>query len=160
MAVTLAVVLVCLDPYVRLCDQLLRDVQLGQLMDICESSDDTAHGAPSPSRSKADVLRSPRAAVGGAVLDLHRNWAETLSGGEQQRLGFARLLYHMPAFALLDESTSAMDVALEAHCMTLCATKGITCVSVGHRPTLKQFHEVCLTLDGAGGYSVSHLGVA
>ena len=85
------------------------------------------------------------------MLDLHRNWAETLSGGEQQRLGFARLLYHLPEFALLDESTSAMDVELEAHCMSLCVSKGITCVSVGHRPTLLEFHGMCLQLDGSGG---------
>ena len=74
-----------------------------------------------------------------------------LSGGEQQRLGFARLLYHKPHFALMDESTSAMDVELEAHCMRLCVDQGITCVSVGHRPSLLPFHNHMLTLDGHGG---------
>jgi ABC-type uncharacterized transport system fused permease/ATPase subunit len=73
------------------------------------------------------------------------------SGGEQQRLGFARLLYQRPMFALLDESTSAMDSALEEHCMRAATAAGITCVSVGHRPTLRAFHASCLTLDGAGG---------
>ncbi len=73
------------------------------------------------------------------------------SGGEQQRLGFARLLYQRPMFALLDESTSAMDSALEEHCMRTATAAGITCVSVGHRPTLRAFHASCLTLDGAGG---------
>jgi ABC-type uncharacterized transport system fused permease/ATPase subunit len=73
------------------------------------------------------------------------------SGGEQQRLGFARLLYQRPAFALLDESTSAMDVALEEHCMRAALAAGIACVSVGHRPSLRPFHTSCLTLDGTGG---------
>jgi ABC-type uncharacterized transport system fused permease/ATPase subunit len=86
------------------------------------------------------------------ILDAERNWAEVLSGGEQQRLGFARLLYHKPRFALLDESTSAMDVALEAHCMTTAIAAGITCISVGHRPTLVKFHQKLLRLDGRGGY--------
>jgi putative ATP-binding cassette transporter len=80
------------------------------------------------------------------------------SGGEQQRLGFARLLYQRPAFALLDESTSAMDVALEEHCMRAALAVGITCVSVGHRPSLRAFHACCLTLDGSGGAVLTPLG--
>ncbi len=35
--------------------------------------------------------------------------------------------------------------------MSLCVSKGITCVSVGHRPTLLEFHGMCLQLDGSGG---------
>ena len=76
---------------------------------------------------------------------------ELRSGGEQQRLGFARLLYQRPSFALLDESTSAMDSSLEERCMRAAIAAGITCISVGHRPTLRAFHASCLTLDGAGG---------
>ncbi len=72
------------------------------------------------------------------------------SSGEQQRLGLARLLYQRPTFALLDESTSAMDVALEEHCMRAVRAAGISCVSVGHRPTLIPFHTTVLTLDGSG----------
>ena len=49
-----------------------------------------------------------------------------------------------------DESTSALDVRMEATCMTLCAESGITCVSVGHRPTLRQFHSRVIHLHGDG----------
>ncbi len=78
------------------------------------------------------------------------------SGGEQQRLAFARLLYQQPMFALLDESTSAMDIKLEKHCMEMVQAAGITCVSVGHRPSLLSFHTACLTLsvDGSGAVYV------
>lgn len=146
--------------------QLLRDVHLGQLMDMSASEaavelssprvadavgEDGGHGGVSVTSAAYNGGGSVGGTLGGAVLDVHRNWSETLSGGEQQRVGFARLLYHAPRFALLDESTSAMDVALERHVMEVCRSRGITCVSVGHRPTLKAFHEVHLYLDGSGG---------
>ena len=86
----------------------------------------------------------------GGGLDKRVDWESVLSGGECQRLGFARLFYHRPRFAVMDESTSAMDGGLEARCMSKCAAMGITCVSVGHRDSLRQFHPHRLYLDGSG----------
>jgi putative ATP-binding cassette transporter len=82
-------------------------------------------------------------------------WSVLLSGGEQQRFGFARLFYHKPAFCIMDESTSALDVPLEKKCMEMCAMYKITAVSVGHRPTLIPFHAHLLELDGSGGCTIS-----
>ena len=88
-------------------------------------------------------------------LDATECWSDMLSGGEQQRLGFARLFYHRPAFCIMDESTSALDVALEKKCMEMCAMHKITMISVGHRPTLIPFHSHLLELDGSGGCAIS-----
>ena len=63
-------------------------------------------------------------------LDAEEVWQDVLSVGEQQRIGFIRLLYHRPAFAFLDESTSALDVALEAKAYGLTAELGITVISI------------------------------
>lgn len=87
-------------------------------------------------------------------LEAVEDWSDALSGGEQQRLGFARLLYHRPKFAFMDESTSALDEPLEARCMYLCQQAGITTISVGHRPTLIKFHSRVLRLDGAGSFTL------
>ena len=84
-------------------------------------------------------------------LDAHQPWADMLSVGEQQRIGFCRMFYHEPKFVLMDESTSALDLELESRCMELCTTLKITLISVGHRPSLKQFHKQVLTLTGDDG---------
>lgn len=84
------------------------------------------------------------------------NWGEELSLGEQQRLGMARLFYHSPAFAILDECTSAVTTDMEERFCTRVRAMGTTCVTISHRPALAAFHDVVLALDGEGGWTVHH----
>jgi putative ATP-binding cassette transporter len=76
-------------------------------------------------------------------LELVENWSQRLSLGEQQRLAFARILLMRPALLFLDEATSALDELSEARLYGLlrAAAWRPTVVSVGHRSTLRDFHE-------------------
>ncbi|CAB1097232.1 ABC [Ectocarpus sp. CCAP 1310/34] len=86
-----------------------------------------------------------------AGLGAVRDWSDMLSLGEQQRLAFARLLYNKPTLAILDESTSALDLANEERMFALLDTlPGLSVVSVGHRPSLVPFHDTKLILASKG----------
>jgi ABC-type uncharacterized transport system fused permease/ATPase subunit len=93
-------------------------------------------------------------------LDAVLNWGNTLSLGEQQRLAFGRLVINRPRLVIMDESTSALDVPAETKMYKLLndlssgsepGARGLTYVSVGHRPTLLAHHDLKLSLrDGSG----------
>jgi putative ATP-binding cassette transporter len=80
-------------------------------------------------------------------------WDQTLSGGEKQRLAFARILLHQPDIIVLDEATSALDPDSQDKLMKLLTEelKATTIVSVGHRPELEQFHSRKITLERRRG---------
>ena len=83
-----------------------------------------------------------------AELDDVQNWSQRLSLGEQQRLAFARILLLKPALLFLDEATSALDEEAEARLYGLLRTASWrpTIVSVGHRSTLRSFHNQILNV--------------
>merc|ERR1712157_10162 len=83
-----------------------------------------------------------------------RDWSNTLSLGEQQRLAFGRLLVNKPRLVILDEATSALDIESEARMYALLREQvkqgyDVTYMSVGHRPTLVHFHDMKLKLGGS-----------
>jgi len=78
------------------------------------------------------------------------DWARVLSLGEQQRVGFARALAAGPRYAVLDEATSAVDVATEKLLYEALAESGATYISVGHRSTLLAYHSRVLQLLPGG----------
>ncbi len=91
-------------------------------------------------------------------LDREERWDKVLSGGEQQRLAFARLLLHKPQVIVLDEATSALDEDSQAHLMGLFMEDlaYATLLSVGHRPGLDAYHDRIIELQkrSSGGAEV------
>lgn len=84
--------------------------------------------------------------------DAVADWMDVLSGGEKQRIAMARLFYHKPQFAILDECTSAVSVDVEGSMYEYCRQVGITLFTVSHRRSLWTHHEYYLHMDGRGGY--------
>ena len=101
----------------------------------------------------------------GTRLDETDRWDKVLSGGEQQRLAFARLLIQRPTVVIMDEATSALDEASQDSMMSLFRDelRDAMLLSVGHRPGLEDYHDRTIELsrqprgavitndDGAGG---------
>ena len=80
-------------------------------------------------------------------------WDQVLSGGEKQRLGFARLLLEKPDIVVMDEATSALDTESQAKLMSMLSEElpELAIISVGHRAELEQFHERKLNLKKQKG---------
>ncbi|MDA9497318.1 ABC transporter ATP-binding protein/permease [Bradyrhizobium sp. CCBAU 11357] len=80
-------------------------------------------------------------------------WDQTLSGGEKQRLAFARLFLHKPDIIVLDEATSALDEKSQDKMMELMTRElpMATVVSVAHRTELEAFHSRKIVLERRKG---------
>jgi vitamin B12/bleomycin/antimicrobial peptide transport system ATP-binding/permease protein len=80
-------------------------------------------------------------------------WDQTLSGGEKQRLAFARLLLHNPDIVVLDEATSALDEKSQDKMMETVIRElpKATIISVAHRAELEAFHSRKVTLERRKG---------
>ena len=90
-----------------------------------------------------------------------KEWKNVLSGGEKQRMTIARLLYHEPRFAFIDEGTSAVSSDVEGQLYERAKERGITLISISTRASLKRYHTFALSL-GRGeipsNYSLERIG--
>ena len=82
-------------------------------------------------------------------LDEDANWEHVLSGGEKQRLAFARALLQRPHTIVMDEATAALDPLSQEQLMRLLLERlpEATVISVGHRAELEAFHTRKLVLE-------------
>ncbi|PWN42022.1 hypothetical protein IE81DRAFT_323838 [Ceraceosorus guamensis] len=90
-------------------------------------------------------------------FDAQTDWSSSLSGGDKQRLALARLYFHKPKFAVLDECTSNMSLELEKKLYSHAASIGTTVFSVSHRSSLWRYHTHCLAFTGEGTYTFGPL---
>ena len=80
-------------------------------------------------------------------------WDQTLSGGEKQRLTFARLLLNDPDIIVMDEATAALDEKSQDRMMQTVIDElpDATIISVAHRAELEAFHSRKITLERREG---------
>ncbi len=88
-----------------------------------------------------------------ARLGEDAHWTNILSGGEQQRLAIARALVFKPDWLFLDEATASLDETTEEAVYTALKQRlpGATIVSIGHRPSLRKWHDRRLELQRTPG---------
>lgn len=97
-------------------------------------------------RFSPDGVREALRAVGlpqlGEDLERRDNWAQVLSGGEQQRLAFARALLTEPDWLFLDEATASLPEEAQDALYRLVRERlpKTTLVSIGHRASLAGYH--------------------
>ena len=92
-----------------------------------------------------------------AGLDSFNDWNDVLSGGEKQRIAMARLFYHAPMYAIVDECTSAVSLDVESLLYEHSKKLEITLVTISHRHTLYKYHDYLLQFSGEGTWNISKI---
>ncbi|KAJ3276771.1 hypothetical protein HDV01_002825 [Terramyces sp. JEL0728] len=93
-------------------------------------------------------------------FDVEKDWKDVLAGGDKQRIAMARLFYHKPKYAILDECTSSVGMDIEKIMYEHSQELGISLITVSHRPSLWKYHNWILQYDGQGGYVFTRLNAA
>jgi len=125
-------------------------IPIGTLRDAVKYPDEQS------TASDAEIVAALQAAQLGHLagrLDEEAHWSNILSGGEQQRLAAARALVFKPDWLFMDEATASLDEPAEAAIYSALKERlpGTTLVSIGHRPTLRQWHDRRLELQRRPG---------
>lgn len=96
--------------------------------------------------------------IGLNYLDSVHDWKDVLSGGEKQRVQFARILYKNPKFVVLDEATNAISSDIEAYLFDLLKRKNFAFITLSHRPLLIKYHDHLLEIQQNGDWVFETLG--
>ncbi|CCH59992.1 hypothetical protein TBLA_0C01780 [Henningerozyma blattae CBS 6284] len=84
---------------------------------------------------------------GWMYLDHIAEWKDLLSGGEKQRMNFARILFHRPKFIILDEATNAISIDMEDYLFNLLKRYRFNFVTISQRPSLIKYHDLLLEIN-------------
>ncbi|KAJ9097767.1 hypothetical protein QFC20_006113 [Naganishia adeliensis] len=106
-------------------------------------------------------------------LDARKEWRDALSGGDKQKIAMARLFYHRPKYAILDESSSAVPLEVEKVMYEQAMGKWLSVYYMPTRLTLSpgssghySFDRISPTVsrilefDGQGGYVFAKLDLS
>jgi len=77
-----------------------------------------------------------------------KDWTETLAMGEKQLIAMARLYYHKPKYAILDECSSSVTIEKEAKMYDKAKEMNITLITVSHRTSVWKYHDYVLRFNG------------
>eukprot|EP01128_Nolandella_sp_AFSM9_P005641 TRINITY_DN2764_c0_g1_i2.p1 TRINITY_DN2764_c0_g1~~TRINITY_DN2764_c0_g1_i2.p1 ORF type:complete len:662 (-),score=176.39 TRINITY_DN2764_c0_g1_i2:144-2129(-) len=83
------------------------------------------------------------------VLD----WQVDLSPGQKQRMAFARLFYHHPQYAVLDDCTNGVAPDIEQDLYNRLRLMNVTALSISHKNELRPLHDYELRYDSKGSYT-------
>jgi putative ATP-binding cassette transporter len=117
---------------------------------------------PTPAEEVDDAdVRTALAAAGlghlADRLDEEAEWNTLLSGGEQQRVGFARALIHRPDVLVLDEAVSTLEDAEARDLYALLSDRlpQTMVISIGRTAALVALHQRIIDMTGASAASRS-----
>jgi vitamin B12/bleomycin/antimicrobial peptide transport system ATP-binding/permease protein len=95
-------------------------------------------------------------------LDEEAEWATVLSGGEQQRVAFARALLARPSVLLLDEPVTTLEADDARELYTIIADRlpDAIVISIGRAASLGAFHDEAIDLSGSSASARRPMAVA
>lgn len=86
-----------------------------------------------------------------SYFDTVQDWRDVLSGGEKQRMNYARILFHRPAYVILDEATNAISIDMEDYLFNVLKKFRFNYVTISQRPSLIKYHDMLLEITGKEG---------
>jgi len=85
------------------------------------------------------------------LLDDVMEWDTALSPGQKQRVAFARMFYHRPKFAVIDEASNGVAPDVERALYDRCRSLNMAVFSISHKVELKALHDYELHYTGKDG---------